>query len=51
MERSNGGVRKLLRLPAPFWLRITPDGSAVAYNIHRVRSRLFLMRGVGVPKN
>jgi hypothetical protein len=35
----------------PVWVRITPDGSAVAYNIYRVRSRLFLMRGLGVAKN
>ena len=33
------------------WLRITPDGSAVAYNSLRVRSRLFLMRGTGAAKN
>ena len=33
------------------WLRITPDGSAVAYNTYRVRSRLFLMRGAGAAKN
>jgi eukaryotic-like serine/threonine-protein kinase len=35
----------------PFWLRITPDGSTVVYTTHRVRSRLFVMRGVGVAKN
>jgi Tol biopolymer transport system component len=35
----------------PVWARITPDGSAVAYNTVRVRSRLFLMRGAGAAKN
>ena len=35
----------------PVWVRITPDGSAVAYNIYRVRSRLFFMRGAGAGRN
>jgi hypothetical protein len=32
-------------------VHITPDGSSVALSTFRLRSRLFLMRGVGVPKN
>jgi hypothetical protein len=32
-------------------IRITPDGSAVAFSYNRVRSRLYLMRGAGVPRN
>ena len=32
-------------------IRITPDGSAVAFSYKRVRSRLYLMRGAGVPRN
>jgi len=31
--------------------RITPDGNTVAFSYFRWRSRLFLMRGAGVPKN
>jgi DNA-binding winged helix-turn-helix (wHTH) protein len=31
--------------------RVTPDGNAVAFNYGRNRSRLFLMRGAGVPRN
>jgi hypothetical protein len=30
-------------------IRITPDGNAVAFSYNRVRSRLYLMRGAGVP--
>ena len=32
-------------------IRITPDGSAVAFSYKRVRSHLYLMRGAGVPRN
>jgi DNA-binding winged helix-turn-helix (wHTH) protein len=32
-------------------VRITPDGKTLAFSFGRARSRLYVMRGVGVPKN
>jgi hypothetical protein len=47
-ELSPGDPTGVFLLPS---LRITPDGSTVAYTYRRVRSRLFLMRGAGTVKN
>jgi hypothetical protein len=32
-------------------IRVTPDGSAIAFSYLRARGRLFLMRGAGMPRN
>ena len=34
-----------------FGICISPDGSAIAFRSEHFRSRLFLMRGAGVPRN